>query len=139
MSAEIGTGITVAFGTSTGFTPRIMGVIFSAISRPVIPDHDTSSSHMDKVPGKVEDWGSVDIEYLQDQDDIEGTGGVPITTDPETVTFTYPLKSGQATAAKVAGSGFVSNFTFPAPFEDRALGTFTLTWAGKPVHTAGAA
>jgi hypothetical protein len=139
MSGEIGTGITVGFTTSTGFTARIMGVIFSAISRPVIPDHDTSSSHMDKIPGKVEDWGSVDVEYLQDQDDIEGSGGVPIAADPETVTFTWPLKSGQATPATLIGSAFINNFTFPAPFEDRALGTYTLTWAGKPVHTAGAA
>ena len=138
MSGEIGTGITVAFGTTTTFIARIMGVIFSGISRPVIPDHDTSSTHMDKVPGKVEDWGSIDVEYLQDQDDIEGTAGVPITVDPEEITFTWPLKSGQSSAAKLVGQGFVNNFTFPAPFEDRMLGTYTITWAGKPVHTPGA-
>jgi hypothetical protein len=137
MSGEIGTGITVGFGTTTTFAPRIMGVIFSAISRPVIPDHHMGSSHMDKVPGKVEDWGQIDIEYLQDQDDIEGTGGVPITVDPEEVTFTWPLKSGQSVAAKLVGQGFVNSFTFPSPFEDRMLGTYTLTWAGKPVHTTG--
>ena len=138
MSGEIGTGVTIAFATTTTFTPRIMGIIFSGVSRPVIPDHDTSSTHMDKVPGKVEDWGSVDIEYLQDQQDIEGAGGVPITVDPESVTFSWPLLAGHSTPATLIGSGFVNNFTFPAPFEDRQLGTFTLTWAGKPVHTAGA-
>ena len=138
MTAEIGTGITVTFGTTTTFVARILGVIFSAISRPVIPDHDMSSTHMDKVPGKVEDWGSVDVEYLQDQDDIEGTGGVPINVDPETITFQWPLKSGQSTAAKLEGMGFVNNFTFPAPFEDRQSGTYTVTWKGKPVHTPGA-
>jgi len=138
MTGEIGTGITVAFATTTGFTPRILGVIFSGVSRPVIPDHDMSSTHMDKIPGKVEDWGSVDIEYLQDQQDIEGVGGVPISADPEAITFEWPLLTGHSTAAKLAGSGFVNNFTFPAPFEDRQLGTFTVTWAGKPVHTPGA-
>lgn len=138
MSGEIGTGIVIAFATSSTFAPRIMGVIFSAVSRPVIPDHDMSSSHMDKVPGIVDDWGSVDIEYLQDQDDIQGAGGVPIDAAIEEITFTYPLKSGDSTGAKLVGQGFVNNFTWPAPFEDRALGTFTVTWAQRPVHTPGA-
>ena len=135
--AQLGTGITLVFATTTTFTPRILGVIFSTISRPVIPNHDMSSGHMDKSPGNIEDWGSVDVEYEQDQDAIETTAGVPITLPPELVTFQWPIKSGQATGAALAGQGFANNFTFPSPFEERMIGTFTVTWSQKPVHTAG--
>ena len=138
MTAQIGTGISIGFGTTTGFTPRVLGVTFGGISRPVIADHDMASTHMDKSPGKVPEWGSVDVEYEQNQDEIEGTAGVPITVDPEVITFQWPVVAAQSTGAALAGSGFVSNFTFPAPFEDRQIGTFTITWATKPVHTAGA-
>ena len=138
MTAEIGTGITVAFGTTTTFTARILGVIFSGISRPVIPDHDMSSTHMDKVPGKVEDWGSVDVEFEMNQQEIEGASGPPIEADPELITFKWPLLDTHSTQAELAGQGFVNNFTFGAPFEERQVGTFTVTWEGKPVHTPGA-
>ena len=137
MTAQLGTGITIAFATTTGFTPRILGVIFSGVSRPVLPDHDMDSTHMDKSPGMVPDWGSVDIEYEQNQDEIEGAAGVPITVDPEAITFQWPTTGAQSVGAVLAGQGFVNNFTFPAPFEDRQIGTFTVTWAGKPVHTVG--
>lgn len=138
MPAQIGTGITVVFTTSTGFTPRVLGVIFSAISRAVIPNHDMDSTHMDKSPGKVRDWGSVDVEYEQDQDEIQGTDGPPLEAAEETITFQWPIKTGQSTGAALAGSAFINNFTFPAPFEDRSIGTFTVTWAAKPTHTPGA-
>jgi len=136
--SQLGTGITVAFAVSTGFTPRILGVIFSGISRPVIPNHDMDSTHMDKSPGLVPDWGSIDFEYEQNQDEIEGAAAVPIAAVPENITLQWPVTGAQITGATLVGSGFVNNFTFPAPFEDRQVGTFTVTWATKPVHTAGA-
>ena len=138
MAAQLGTGIGITFGTSTGFTPRVLGVTFSGVSRAVIPNHDMSSSHMDKSPGKVRDWGSIDVEYEQDQNEIAGASGPPIESDEETVTFQWPVKGVESTGASLAGSGFVSNFTFPAPFEERQVGTFTLTWAAKPTFTVGA-
>ena len=93
---------------------------------------------MDKSPGTVPDWGSVDCEYEQDQNEIEGASAVPISAVEETITFQWPLKGAEAVAgATLVGTGFVSNFTFPAPFEERQVGTFTITWADKPVHTVG--
>lgn len=139
MPAQLGTGITLAFTTTTTFTPRILGVIFSAISRVVIPNHDMESTHMDKSPGLVPDWGSVDVEYEQDQNEIQGVNAPPIDLAEEEITFQWPLKGAEVTAgATLVGTGFVSNFTFPAPFEERQVGTFTITWAEKPVHTVGA-
>ena len=137
MSAQLGTGITITFGTSTGFTPRILGMDFSAVSRAVIPDHDMSSTHMDKSPGKVTDWGSVDVEFEAKQNELAGASGPPIEADPETITFQYPPVGAEVTGADLAGSGFVNNFRFGNPFEDRSVGTFTVTWATKPVHTVG--
>ncbi len=32
----------------------------------------------------------------------------PLETDPETITITYPLKSGESTAATLAGTGFLT-------------------------------
>jgi len=138
MPAQLGTGISIAFATSTGFTPRILGVIFSAISRAVIPNHDMASTHMDKSPGTIPDWGSIDIEYEQDQNEVQGASSPPIEALEESITFQWPLKGAEVTAgATLVGVGFVSNFTFPAPFEERSTGTFTVTWATKPVHTVG--
>ncbi len=136
--AQTGTGITLAAAVSTGFTPRILGIIFSAISRAVIPNHDMSSNHMDKSPGTVEDWGSIDFEYEQNQNEIQGASSPPIDAAEENWTIQFPLRDAEATAgATLVGSAFINNFTFPQPFEDRSVGTFTLTWAAKPVHTVG--
>lgn len=136
--AQVGTGITLAFAVSTLFTPRILGIILSGVSRAVIANHDMSSTHMDKSPGKIPDWGSMDIEYEQNQNEIRGTAGVPIEAVAELVTMQFPLRDAEVTlGATLVGLAFVNNFTFPMPFEERANGTFTLTWAEKPVHTPG--
>ena len=137
MTAQTGTAITIAFGPSTGFTPRILGVTFSGMSRAVLPDHDMASTHMDKSPGKVSDLRSIDVEFEAHQDEIDGASGPPLDADPETITFQWPTILAQTVGAALAGLAFVNNFTFGAPFEERQTGTFTVTWATKPTHTAG--
>lgn len=139
MTAELGTGIDVDFGTSTGFVPRVLGINFSGISRPVIDDHDMASTHADKWPGQNPDYGSVDVEYAHEQDDGPAhANGPPVEAAPETITFQWPIKSGQSTGASLAGLGFVNNLSFSAPYEDRGVGSFSVTWATKPTFTAGA-
>lgn len=50
----------------------------------------------------------------------------------ETITLTWPLGTGETTAAKLVGTGFITGITFPE-FEDDVIqaGMFTVSWDGN--------
>lgn len=139
MPAQIGTGVTIAFGTNTGFTPRILGMTFDGVERAVIPNHDMSSTHMDKSPGTVTDWKGFSVEFEQDQNEMpEHASGAPIDKVEEQITVQFPLKGAEITlGANLIGSGFIDTVEWPAPFEERMVGSFHVTWAVKPTFSVG--
>lgn len=139
MPAQLGTGITIAFATNSTFTPRILGMTFDGVERAVIPNHDMSSTHMDKSPGTVTDWKGFSVEFEADQNEApEHANGPPIDKVEESITVQWPLKGAEATlGANLIGNGFVDSVEWPAPFEERSTGTFHVTWAAKPTFSVG--
>ncbi len=126
--ADVGTGATIAFTTTSGYTPQILDITHNDISRVVIDTSHmglTAGSERTKIPGDLFDAGDLDVEILFDP-----SAQPPITIAPETITLTFPLEAGKAVAAKVVGTGWVSNWRFGVPFEDRMTATFTITWNG---------
>lgn len=92
-------------------------------------------------PGKLKEPGQQEFVILHDVDlmpTIDAGKGVA-----DTLTITYPLKSGQITNATTVGTGFIVDYQlneFNADDDEPQLGTLVWQWDGKtgPTHTAGA-
>jgi len=135
--ADIGTGTSIAFGTST-FAPEIIDLKFSSISRPVIKTSHLGTTVADTfMPGDLVDYGTCEVEYQFCPTTTLLTKYIPpITSVAETITISFPLYSGAAAKATAAGSGFVSTYSLAEPHEDLQTGTFTIKWSGAVTFTA---
>lgn len=138
-----GHGRTIAFGTSS-FVGSMHFIGGTEQTREPIEDSHlalTSGSERTYVPGDLIEPGQFDLRYQYDQ-----SAGVfpPITGAAETITITEPLKTGEATAATLAGTGFFIRRK-SADVEINATGVMegeaTIKWDGKtgPTYTAGSA
>ncbi len=117
--ADVGTGTTIAFGTSS-FAQDVLDITHNDIARTkVITSHMGTTGEHTNMPGDLFDAGDLDVEILLDPDTQPPIGGVT-----ETVTITFP------NASTLIGTGFVSNWRFGVPLEDRMTATLTLTWDG---------
>ena len=98
-----GHGFTVVFGTS-GYSAEVKSLTNPSRVREAIETTHQGSTTKDFVPGKTVDLGELQLtcKYDPAQPDI-------IDDDPETITVTYPLLSGESTAANIAYTGFVTN------------------------------
>lgn len=134
--AMSGKGATITFGSSA-YSLSLISVDMGEASK---DPHDVtalSDSKIKRQPGDVEDPGQMTIEYYYDQ----SVASPPANgSAAETITVTFPLKSGEATAANTAGTGFVCKVQRPT----LAIGTImrgklTIQWSGAtgPTHTAG--
>lgn len=124
-NADIGTGCTIGFSASS-FTAEITGINGSDISREAIDtSHMGTTGEKTKLPGDLFDAGSVEFEIA-----FKPGEEPPIADAPETLTVTFPLASGDATPANVAGTGFCTGWSWGAPLEDKMTATFTWTWDG---------
>lgn len=123
--ADVGTGCTITWGTST-FSPELLDLSQGDIARTVvdISDMGTTGARR-KMAGDLYDAGELEVEILFDPDDVP-----PVTAAAETITITFPVPAGKTTGAKVAGTGFISNWRWGAPLEDRMTASFTITWDG---------
>lgn len=129
-------GITIAFGTSS-FTANVHSMTPEGFTRPVIGSSyfAQSGAYALKIPGTLVDAQSIEFEIEFDPDDEP-----PITAAAETLTITFPVPTGKSTGATLAGTGFISEFSFEAESikdgEDAMLvGSFTWTWDGATVPT----
>lgn len=130
--AILGTGITVAFGTSA-FTADLQSVQVLDASRPEIDVTHLGSSQRDFLAGKLVEFGQSVLELSHDKD-----VDPPIAGSSETVTIEFPLEGAEITKAKVVGSAQVVGWTVNAPLEDRVTSTVTLRWLGDVVTTPAA-
>lgn len=122
MAVDIATGTTITHGT-TSYSVEILGVS-GEISRAVV-----DTTHMGTTGARIATVtdlyspGSITVQTHFDFDEE-----APYTTAAETVTVTFP--SALASGATVAGSGAVTNFSWSAPLEDKAVATYTVTFLG---------
>lgn len=105
---DVGTGATVAFGT-TGGTYKMREVPGLVQNLPMV---DTTylgtTTQRTMMAGDLITSGPITIPVL-----FECNVGLPaLSGTSETITITYPKKSGVTTAAKIAGSGTISGRTY---------------------------
>ena len=128
---DVGTGTTIAFGTSA-FSAQVLDINQGDQSRPPIDvTHMGSTNFREFIVGKLVDGGTVEVEILYDPDEQP-----PISAVAETITITFPVPAGLATGATYIFSGFVTNWGWAAPLEDRMTATITIQVDGKGTEPA---
>lgn len=131
-SAVVGTGSTLAFGTTTTFEPIMTRIAHSGISRVALDtSHMGSTPARTFTPGELYDGGEVTIDfYLDNYSNVNKIP--PFTTAAETITIKWGLGTGFSTAF----SGFITNWDWDDPVEDLITGSVTIKVAGAITHTA---
>ena len=137
--ADTGTGTTITFGT-TSWTGSIISIGGTTQSREALEDsHLGTSGEKTFVFDDLIDPGSFDIEFYWDQ----SASVMPrdtILQPAETITISFPLKSGESTNATFTGSGGVVEASGPDVSNGELMtGSMTIQWDGKtgPSYTAG--
>ena len=121
MSVFIGTGTTIAFGTS-GFSAEILDVTPPGGSRESIQtSHMGTTDAHTFTPAKLVDWGELSFDIHFD----------PATTPPiglvaETITITFP----NSAATTWAFTGFCTGYESADPLEGKMTGTITVKVSG---------
>lgn len=102
--ADTGNGASITFGTSS-LTLAVESIDIGDFDRQPIPVSTLSTTgQMESDPGDLEEVPEISIVVQWDQ----SYSTFPATTAAaETITLTYPLKSGESTAATFAGTGMI--------------------------------
>ena len=128
--ADIGTGTTIAFGTSS-FSAELLGISQDGMSRPAIDtSHMGTSTWKTFMPGDLVDNGEVQMEIAFNPDNQP-----PISAVAETITITFPVPAGSSSGATAAFSGFVTDWGVQGPLEERMTSTITIKVSGQITWT----
>lgn len=135
--AQTGKGATIAFGTST-YSLTLKEMDLGEEKRDPLDDTGLASAKVTHVAGDLPDPGEMKIKYYFDQ---SASNARPVTsTVAETVTVTFPLKSGETTPANLAGTGMITRVGRPKLVIGTLMeGEATIRWDGRtgPTHTVG--
>ena len=130
---DITTGATVVFGTSA-FSAELLSIGLPSIARGMIDTtHMGTTVARTHQPVDLIEWGELEIEF-----NFDPNNEPPIDGAAETITITFPIPSGGASGATIAGSGFMTAFSVTAPLEDKMTATATIKWSGDLTWTDSA-
>lgn len=137
-TVDEGHGITVVFTTS-GFTGELESVDWSGVTRESIP-----TSHMGtaapganqfgnetSIPSDLSNPGVLTMVVAANTGQSGATAQPPIDKVAETVTLTWPLVAGGATAATWAASGYCTSLGMPIEMKTKILWTLAWTISGN--------
>lgn len=138
VQANIGTGSTVAFGTSS-WVSEIISLAWSGMTRGVV-----ETSHMTTSLTGTDEFGSATFIAHDFADGGELTLEVhfnpdwtpPIELVEEVITITTPINTVGGTGATWVFTGFCKSFEWNAPMEDKMTATLVLRINGKVDITA---
>lgn len=124
--ADTGNGATL---TRSGFTVDIVAITIGEQRIELLDESLLSSTgFMKKLSADLADAGSITVEYLYDGTDANvSIGGAAVST-----IVTWPLATGQTTAANLTGTAIAVSKKFP-DFRNNELQTATaeFAWDGK--------
>ena len=130
MSCSVGTGITIAFATST-LTAEI--VDFAPIFEQTVEDIDCThqlSTAREFTPSDLIDAGECTMSVF-----FEPGVVVPIGAAPEEITITFPFVTASTTKGDWVCDGYVKAWSATATLEERMEGDVTIKWSGAGVLT----
>lgn len=119
----------------SGYFGTIRSIRHSGFSRGFTEcAHAATAGFITKYPHAHINPGNLVIEmYLPDDTSYAMP---PIDQAPETITITLPLRSGQASAADMECTGFLTEADISMPFDEAMMLTATLELSGTPTFTA---
>lgn len=129
--ADLGTGTTIVFGTSS-FAAQLTNA--QPVSGGVRAPHQTS--HMGTtvahtfIASKLIDWGELAIDFWFDPDNEP-----PLDAAAETITITCPIPSGQSNGATLVGTGFLIGYDNVIPLEELMTASAVIKWSGDLAWT----
>lgn len=116
--ATVGTGLTITF--SSGFFAEILTGKLTGYERPVIEtSHMGTTTAMTFTPGSLANPGQIEVELLFDP-----STKPPINSTAEAIVVTF------SDATTWTGSGFMSEFEWESPLEDRITANATVKCSG---------
>ena len=132
--ADTGNGATLTF---SGFTADIVEMTPGAYKRAVVDTtHLGTTGSMTSCPGDLYSVDEITIKFNWDSGDT-----LPdITAAAQTTTVTWPLGSGESTAANLTGTGYMTELGFPTFVNDtlqQAELKIQYDGATGPTYTAG--
>jgi len=124
--SDIGTGTTVAFGTSgTSMAYRIESVNLDGITREAIrTSHMGTTTAHTFMPGDLADFGELKLSVHYDS----ALGLPPINSAAETITITLP--AGGTSTHTIVGSGFLTGLAINDPLEGLIMADMTIKYTG---------
>lgn len=119
--ADVGTGTTIAFGTST-YATQLLSVSYGGLEVPLVDTtYMGTTGYRTKIFGDLKEGGELTCSILYGPNE-------PITPGvKETVTLTFPIPVGGTAGATMVFSGGIRTGGFEVPLEDRMTGTFTVS------------
>jgi hypothetical protein len=134
---DTGHGATITFGTSAlAFNTLSIG-LGTPTRAAIDKTHLGTTGQREFMAGDLEDAGEMSVNFQFDP----GATAPVTSTAAETVTVTFPLTTGAATAATYAGTGLITSVQLPElATETIQTGTLTVKWDGMtgPTFTAHA-
>ena len=130
---DLGTGASLAYSSST-FAAQISEIQWSGISREQVETtHLGSTTARTYLPGDLYDPGEMSLSIF-----YEPGNEPPLSASQETITLTFPLNDaqGQASAATLAGSAAMSEFSFGVPLEDMITADVAFKFSGPLTWTS---
>jgi len=125
-----GASISLASLTLAYAVRRIGEMLFN--TPPVQSSHLGTVDWHEYLPGDLAEHSPIDVEVLFSND-----ADLPTKGTEDTMTITFPLRSGETTAATLAGLGHFTQVGYPS-FVTNELQAVTLQWQWKtkPTFTA---
>ncbi len=125
MAIDIGTGVTIAFGTSN-FVANVMSISHGGIARPSVDTtHLGTTTARTFMPGDLYDGGEVTLNIQWNPD---AAVKPPINGAAETITIDF----GTTTASF---SGFVTGYGYEVPLEELMTSEITIKVSGEIAYT----
>lgn len=101
-----GLGATVAFATNSAFNGNVIDITAASPQRESLETtHLGTTGAKTNKPGKLQNSGTYELTFDHNPNDID-----MLTKDPEVVTISYPLRTGQTTPDRRVFTAWVSNF-----------------------------
>lgn len=128
--SDVGTGVSISFGTS-GFSARIQEVGGPSMSREAVKTTHlgTTGSHI-FMPADLVDGGEVTLTIHHDP-----SLTIPISSAAETVTITWPVPAGLTNGATWAASMFMTGYNPGAQVDELMTAQVTLKVSGAITPT----
>lgn len=127
------TGTTIVFTTSS-FAAKIISATQKDMKRKSISTTNFSSIVAESfIPGKLYDPGTLEMDFIFEPDVQPPIAGVA-----ETCTVTFPVPTGKASGASMAGSCFNESWQWSGQVEDKYMAKASFKFSGALTWVASA-